>query len=465
MSEESNIAATALLPALLGVSANGAGQTGSQRSLGTQFLQSDGKPDTFSELLSSNIDGITDHNNPFTAQTGFGPDPSQPLTSSRGINDYLRRSLSLESQSLQPPTNSGKVAPEAGDFLPLETDNEAATNSAELFFNGEGVSSEIYPARSMTQASGESGDDSESLFGEADGTFKYASANSLTDPSEGTVNDSLSEAVHVGQYSSAGSSSSTGATSDNNPTLRRDALGSTGLDGAQSSFSGQASDDQMPGEGDLPQQGQIGDQDLDSLVEERASERTVAEFAVNNKRSSATNNPTPTSVVTSAELGATPTSTLQQTTLSAPTVPTATLALAADRNLAGQQVAQQVAAFVRQGDDSAELNLTPPHLGKISLRITVQNDQASVVLSALLPEIREVIESSLPRLGELLEDAGLNLANAEVTTGQQQANENNAGSEDNHGDIDVTESSSNGDANAVEPEINKQTLGLVDAYA
>ena len=91
-----------------------------------------------------------------------------------------------------------------------------------------------------------------------------------------------------------------------------------------------------------------------------------------------------------------------------------------DRGSAAQQIAEHVTQFIRQGEEFAEISLNPPHLGKIRAQITVTNDQASVILTTVVPDIRDVLESSIPRLSNLLSNAGLSLADARVMQDMQQ---------------------------------------------
>lgn len=64
----------------------------------------------------------------------------------------------------------------------------------------------------------------------------------------------------------------------------------------------------------------------------------------------------------------------------------------------------------------AEIRVTPPQLGPVEVRLTVQNDQAQVTLFATHAATRDALEAALPRLRDMFADAGLNLAGANVAT-------------------------------------------------
>ncbi len=69
----------------------------------------------------------------------------------------------------------------------------------------------------------------------------------------------------------------------------------------------------------------------------------------------------------------------------------------------------------------AELRLNPQHLGPISIRIDVNQDQATIGFIAQQASVREAIEAAIPRLREMLNSQQLNLA--EVNVSQQESSE------------------------------------------
>lgn len=81
----------------------------------------------------------------------------------------------------------------------------------------------------------------------------------------------------------------------------------------------------------------------------------------------------------------------------------------------GQAVAQQVVWVVNQNVQGAELHLAPPELGALSVRISVDQDQASVSFSSAHAMVREAVEAALPRLRDMLGAQGIVLADVNVS--------------------------------------------------
>ncbi|ODB89599.1 hypothetical protein A3194_10610 [Candidatus Thiodiazotropha endoloripes] len=86
-----------------------------------------------------------------------------------------------------------------------------------------------------------------------------------------------------------------------------------------------------------------------------------------------------------------------------------------------QAVGERIQWMVNQNIQQAEIKLTPPNLGPLEIKISVQNDQTNVTFIAAQAPTREALESSIPRLREMFGEINLNLANVDV--GHQQAGE------------------------------------------
>jgi flagellar hook-length control protein FliK len=81
--------------------------------------------------------------------------------------------------------------------------------------------------------------------------------------------------------------------------------------------------------------------------------------------------------------------------------------------------------LVGQRMQSADIQLNPAQLGPVEVRITVRNDEATLLFNAHSGAVREAIQAALPRLGEMLAQGGLSLGQvsvgAESFAGQQQS--------------------------------------------
>lgn len=66
---------------------------------------------------------------------------------------------------------------------------------------------------------------------------------------------------------------------------------------------------------------------------------------------------------------------------------------------------------------TAEIRMNPEHLGPITVRINVTDDQASVVFTAQHAVVRETLEAAIPKLREMMSAQQLNLVDASVSQG------------------------------------------------
>jgi flagellar hook-length control protein FliK len=64
---------------------------------------------------------------------------------------------------------------------------------------------------------------------------------------------------------------------------------------------------------------------------------------------------------------------------------------------------------------AAEIKLNPAHFGPISVRIDVNQDQATILFTAQHAEVKEAIEASIPKLREMLGTQQLNLINVNIS--------------------------------------------------
>lgn len=75
----------------------------------------------------------------------------------------------------------------------------------------------------------------------------------------------------------------------------------------------------------------------------------------------------------------------------------------------GQAFGERVVWLVNQHATSAQLSLNPPDLGRLDVRINLDQDQARVLFATPHESVREAIEAAVPRLREMLADAGVQL--------------------------------------------------------
>jgi flagellar hook-length control protein FliK len=98
----------------------------------------------------------------------------------------------------------------------------------------------------------------------------------------------------------------------------------------------------------------------------------------------------------------------------APT-PTLKVAAAVDSPEFAQGVSDRVSWMVDNNLNGAKLQVNPPQLGPIEVRISVQGDQAQVWLTAHSAVTRDALESSSPKLREMLGTQGFAQVNVDVS--------------------------------------------------
>lgn len=78
------------------------------------------------------------------------------------------------------------------------------------------------------------------------------------------------------------------------------------------------------------------------------------------------------------------------------------------------ELGQKLNLLIGRDEHRAEIILNPPHLGRLEVTLSVNNDQASALFVSANPAVREALEQALPRLREALADAGVALGQASV---------------------------------------------------
>lgn len=78
------------------------------------------------------------------------------------------------------------------------------------------------------------------------------------------------------------------------------------------------------------------------------------------------------------------------------------------------EIGQKIVLLAGRSDSRAELTLTPPHLGKVDITLSINGDQTSATFVSASQAARDALEQALPRLREMLADAGISLGQASV---------------------------------------------------
>jgi hypothetical protein len=84
-----------------------------------------------------------------------------------------------------------------------------------------------------------------------------------------------------------------------------------------------------------------------------------------------------------------------------------------------QELSERIMVMSSKNVQMAEIQLTPPELGSLMVKINVDNDQASVVFTSPNSSVREALEQQSFRLREMLEEQGMDLVDVDVSDQNQ----------------------------------------------
>ncbi|MCD9550968.1 hypothetical protein GLP31_00555 [Photobacterium carnosum] len=128
--------------------------------------------------------------------------------------------------------------------------------------------------------------------------------------------------------------------------------------------------------------------------------------------------------------GLTPTST---TSMLKPEQPLITQSLQSPlvltREQAGEEVHERINMMMAKNLKYVDIRLDPPELGKLHIKLSINQDQASVQFTVNNHQTRDIIEQAMPRLREMLQQQGLQLAQSSV---QQDNSQQSSGHQSNN---------------------------------
>lgn len=93
----------------------------------------------------------------------------------------------------------------------------------------------------------------------------------------------------------------------------------------------------------------------------------------------------------------------------------------------GDKLVGKLSFLTVRNQSVAEIQLTPPDMGPMEVKVRVQNEQANITVHTANPVVRDQLELHAFRLRDMLEEQGLGLASFDVTDSpRQQANQQGA---------------------------------------
>ncbi len=127
-----------------------------------------------------------------------------------------------------------------------------------------------------------------------------------------------------------------------------------------------------------------------------------------------------------------------------------------------EQISKRITIMNSEGLQSARIQLDPPELGALEIKVKVTHDQVSVGFTSSQPAVREALEAQAPKLREMMEQEGINLADVNVSDQGQQ------GSGGQSADEQMLENGAgiNADLEIESPQVTvSQSDSLVDYFA
>ena len=129
-----------------------------------------------------------------------------------------------------------------------------------------------------------------------------------------------------------------------------------------------------------------------------------------------------------------------------------------------EQIAKRIGIMSNENLQSARIQLDPPELGALEVKIKIQNDHMTVAFTSGNQQVREALESQSPRLREMMEAQGLNLSDVNVSDQSSQQ----AGTGQEQGEFAQQGSLSGVEADSENEEamnVELQSDSLVDYFA
>jgi flagellar hook-length control protein FliK len=97
----------------------------------------------------------------------------------------------------------------------------------------------------------------------------------------------------------------------------------------------------------------------------------------------------------------------------------------------GDALGERVSFLINQKLNNAEIRIDPPHLGKLDIKIHLNDDSAQVVIHTQHAQTRDLVDNSSLRLREILQQAGY--SNVDVNVSHQDSSSNQNATGDNQG--------------------------------
>lgn len=132
----------------------------------------------------------------------------------------------------------------------------------------------------------------------------------------------------------------------------------------------------------------------------------------------------------------------------------------------GGAVSDRVAWMIGSKLQSAELQISPAHLGPVKIKLALQNDQAQLAFASQHQVVRDALENSIPRLREMMDEQNIDLVDVDISDqqlGNEQLQEENGGQSASAG-LAADESFSDSQSEQ-QSTVVRHSSALLDTYA
>ena len=129
--------------------------------------------------------------------------------------------------------------------------------------------------------------------------------------------------------------------------------------------------------------------------------------------------------------------------------------------VSSNELATHLRVLKSSGGGEARLQLHPAELGRMTVNLITEGDEARVSFVVDNPQAKQAVEVSLPRLRDLMDEAGLSLTDADVSDRHAKENENQRADRV----TEETTANSRNDAEDFEESNSPSSSQLVDTFA
>jgi len=128
-------------------------------------------------------------------------------------------------------------------------------------------------------------------------------------------------------------------------------------------------------------------------------------------------------------------------------------------------VKEKVMIMINQKLQQVDIQLDPPELGNVSVRVNLQGEQAAVNFVVQNQQAKDALEQNLAKLKDMLSESGVDVGDANVEQQQQGNNENLAGDDQSSSSRNESFAQNDAQISSINSNLFKASATGVDYYA